>query len=131
MRRSILFLLLVFVFAVSASFAQETADDFFNRAVDRQKDGDPDGAIADYTKVIELDPKDADRFTWQWEKKMHYPLVSQTFKFRPILARYDQGNASPVKLTSTIRPCKNRHCSLLSAPIQIAVIRTGAFKFAI
>lgn len=46
MRRILLFLFLTLILAVSAVFAQTTADDYFNRAVNRQKEGDTDGALA-------------------------------------------------------------------------------------
>ncbi len=35
----------------------QTAADYYNRGVERQNKGDADGAIADYTTAIELDPK--------------------------------------------------------------------------
>ena len=36
----------------------ESADFYFNRAYDKSENGDHYGAISDYTKAIELDPKD-------------------------------------------------------------------------
>ena len=40
----------------------ESADFYFNRAFDKAEKGDHYGAISDYTKAIELDPKDADAY---------------------------------------------------------------------
>src|SRR5215470_19403299 len=41
----------------SAGITQTSAVDYFNRGVVEKADGDFDGAIADYTRAIELDPK--------------------------------------------------------------------------
>jgi len=41
------------------AFGQTTAVDFFNRGYAKQAKGDLDGAIADYTHALELDPKHA------------------------------------------------------------------------
>lgn len=43
----------------SHTVAQTTARDYCNRGVARQKKGDLDGALADYTRAIELNPHDA------------------------------------------------------------------------
>jgi len=40
----------------------ESADFYFDRAYEKADKGDHYGAISDYTKVIELDPKDADAY---------------------------------------------------------------------
>ena len=43
--------------ANSTTANPQSATDYYNRGVERQSKGDADGAIADYTKAIELDPK--------------------------------------------------------------------------
>jgi tetratricopeptide (TPR) repeat protein len=43
----------------SDAIAQTTARDYCNRGVAREKKGDLDGALADYTRAIELNPHDA------------------------------------------------------------------------
>ena len=57
------FLILVaFLFALTlrgVAFGQQTAEDFVDRGVAKGKKGDLDGAIADCTKAIELNPKSA------------------------------------------------------------------------
>src|SRR5437660_796308 len=57
-------LILVFLFAVWPVQGQTptTAADYFNRGIHRQDLGDLDGAIADYTKAIEIDPRDAQAY---------------------------------------------------------------------
>ena len=59
---SLTILLLLFVPACqrganSTTDNPQSAADYYNRGVERQNKGDADGAIADYTKAIELDPK--------------------------------------------------------------------------
>jgi lipoprotein NlpI len=64
MARTLLFLILILTSAGSAAFAQTKAIEvepsnkwgYFTRGLDRHKSGDFAGAIADFTKVIELDP---------------------------------------------------------------------------
>jgi tetratricopeptide (TPR) repeat protein len=55
-------LALSFLFFAGAVQAQKlnTASDFYDRGNARKAKGDLDGAIADYTKAIEIDPHDAD-----------------------------------------------------------------------
>ena len=61
-------LLFVFVLlAASCAFVRAqtppaSADDFFNSGLARQTKGDLDGAIADYSKAIELNPKIAEAY---------------------------------------------------------------------
>lgn len=52
-------LILVFLFAVWPVRGQtlNTAADYLNRGVEKVQKGDFDGAIADYTKAIEIDPR--------------------------------------------------------------------------
>ena len=45
--------------AIAWSQSPKTAEDYNNRGLERQNRGDLDGAIADYTKTIELDPTHA------------------------------------------------------------------------
>ena len=50
---------ILFTLALLISFGSfgQTADDYFNRAYDKAEKRDYYGAISDYTKVIELEPK--------------------------------------------------------------------------
>ena len=59
MRNYLLLLTFVLIALASASRAQtpKTAEDFYKRGEERSGSNDVDGAIADYTKAIELDPK--------------------------------------------------------------------------
>jgi tetratricopeptide (TPR) repeat protein len=52
----ILFVLFVVVWPVRSQ-TPSTAVDYFNRGAERQKAGDLDGAIANYNKAIEIDPR--------------------------------------------------------------------------
>ncbi len=57
----IFLILFALVFALTVpgcAFGQQTAEDFSKRGVAKEKKGDLVGAIADYSKAIELDPKD-------------------------------------------------------------------------
>ena len=49
-------LLIVLILFFSYDAFSQTAKDYFDRAYDKSKNGDNYGAIADYTKAIELDP---------------------------------------------------------------------------
>ena len=52
--------LLALLFALTlpdVAFGEQTAKDFFNRGKAEMGKGDWDGAIADFTKAIELNPK--------------------------------------------------------------------------
>ena len=40
----------------------ESADFYFNRATDKQEEGDYDGAISDYIKGLEINPKYSDAY---------------------------------------------------------------------
>lgn len=62
MRISFLILPLVLVLSVSALFGQTTATDYYNRGTDRYTQKDYDGAIADYSKAIRLDPQYTDAY---------------------------------------------------------------------
>jgi tetratricopeptide (TPR) repeat protein len=57
MRRALLFLLFLFVCAVPSVLGQTTAQDHYDRGVDRQDAGDLDAAVVDYNRAIELNPK--------------------------------------------------------------------------
>lgn len=64
MRQVLHYTLIAVIFAAmlqlgcsSASPEPRAADDYFRRGVERQSKGDNNGAIADYTKAIELDPR--------------------------------------------------------------------------
>src|SRR5687768_6061174 len=50
------FLVFVFVGLIGTAAAQTTADDFYNRGVERLKAGDRPGAVSEFTKAIELKP---------------------------------------------------------------------------
>jgi tetratricopeptide (TPR) repeat protein len=54
----ILFALLFALTVPGCAFGQQTAEDFSRRGVAKEKKGDLVGAIADYSKAIDLDPKD-------------------------------------------------------------------------
>ena len=43
-------------------YASDRSDFYFNRAFNKSKEGDYDGAIKDYTKVIKINPKEANAF---------------------------------------------------------------------
>jgi len=49
--------LLLFLTASTGSFAGDTAVDFFNQGNAKRENRDLDGAIADYTRAIEINPK--------------------------------------------------------------------------
>src|SRR5258708_10334382 len=49
-------LLLVVVWPVQGQ-TPSTATDYVNRGIEKVKKGDPNGAIADFTKAIEIDPR--------------------------------------------------------------------------
>src|SRR5258708_904254 len=49
-------LLLVVVWPVQGQ-TPSTATDYVNRGIEKVKKGDPDGAIADFTRAIEIDPR--------------------------------------------------------------------------
>src|SRR5205809_4558337 len=57
----------------AASAAEESDEDLVNRGIEKGKDGDLDGAIADFTRASELDPKDDapyyNRAQAKWLKK--------------------------------------------------------------
>ncbi len=57
MRRFILILMTVLVLAVSTSFGQTTAVDYYESGIVRYKQKDYDGAIADFTLSIDLDSR--------------------------------------------------------------------------
>ena len=58
MRNSFLFLTLTLALAVPTLFGQTTAADYYDRGNDRYKQNDYEGAIADYTKALETNPRD-------------------------------------------------------------------------
>ena len=43
-------------------YASDRSDFYFNRAFNKSKEGDHNGAIKDYTKVIKINPKEANAF---------------------------------------------------------------------
>ena len=49
-------LLILFIFFFSYTTYSQTAEEYFNSAYDKSENGDYYGAIADYTKAIELNP---------------------------------------------------------------------------
>ena len=60
--RPVFLSLMVFVFGLTlpgVTFGQQTAEDFVNRGVAKGQKGDMDGALADLTKAITLNPKSA------------------------------------------------------------------------
>ena len=66
MKRSPYFLSLCALFLVVWPIQGQTpttAPDFTNRGLARQSKGDLNGAIADHTKAIEIDPRDADAYS--------------------------------------------------------------------
>lgn len=62
MRIRFLSLIIFMLISASVAIAQTTALDFLNRGNERRANEDLSGAIADYTKAIELDPKFADAY---------------------------------------------------------------------
>ena len=48
-----------FIISVPRKVNAESADYYFNRAIDKGEKGDYNGAIADYTKALEINPKDS------------------------------------------------------------------------
>ena len=68
-------------------YASDRSDFYFNRAFNKSKKGDYDGAIKDYTKVIKINPKEANAFyepqpfpswtlgtnTWLWNSPIPHP----------------------------------------------------------
>jgi len=50
------------VLSVPGKVNAESADFYFSRAIDKQEQGDYYGAISDYTKVIEINPNDANAY---------------------------------------------------------------------
>jgi tetratricopeptide (TPR) repeat protein len=50
-------LAVAFLLVSGSGIAQTTAVDYYNRGLAKQDKGDLDGAIADYNRAIELDPK--------------------------------------------------------------------------
>ena len=55
-------LLIVLILFFSYDAFSQTAKDYFERAYEKDENGDYYGAISDYTKAIELDPDDADTY---------------------------------------------------------------------
>lgn len=56
---ALLFTVLSLGVVPSSALAEMTADDYLDRGYAKYEKGDPDGAIADYSRALELDPKDA------------------------------------------------------------------------
>jgi tetratricopeptide (TPR) repeat protein len=52
-------ILIAIVLLVSGLANGQTTEEYFNRAIEKEKLEDYRGAIADYTKAIELNPNDA------------------------------------------------------------------------
>jgi tetratricopeptide (TPR) repeat protein len=62
MRHFSLLILLILSLSATVAYGQaapSSAEDYFNRGTARYGKGDLDGAIADFTKAIELNPQDA------------------------------------------------------------------------
>jgi Flp pilus assembly protein TadD len=49
---------LLFLFTINGCNAPQTADDYYNRGIDRYKNGDLDGAIEDFTNASKLNSRD-------------------------------------------------------------------------
>ena len=50
------------MFSLTETVSAESVDFYFNRAYEKAENGDHYGAISDYTKVIEIDPNDANAY---------------------------------------------------------------------
>ena len=55
-------LLIVLILFFSYTTYSQTAKEYFNSAYDKEENGNFNGAIADYTKAIELNPDDASAY---------------------------------------------------------------------
>ncbi|HLM55699.1 MAG TPA: tetratricopeptide repeat protein [Pyrinomonadaceae bacterium] len=62
MRTLLLIALLLFIAPASSAQTPKDADDFYNRGFDRQVKGDVEGALADYTRAITIDPRNASAY---------------------------------------------------------------------
>jgi tetratricopeptide (TPR) repeat protein len=64
MKKAIGLLVFVLLFAVWPAYGQTptTAAGYYNRGFARRTKGDLDGAIADYTKSLEINPSDPDPY---------------------------------------------------------------------
>lgn len=62
MQRTSLFLILIWTLAVPVFFAQTTDAEFYDRGSARLVKGNLDGAVADYSKAIELNPKHTEAY---------------------------------------------------------------------
>jgi tetratricopeptide (TPR) repeat protein len=67
--RQLLICILSFIYPLAA-FAEQTAADLDKSGDAKQQKGDSDGAIADYTKAIELNPKDARAYSRRGRAKV-------------------------------------------------------------
>src|SRR5438132_126199 len=73
------FVLSLMLPAVAAAQTSQLADDYNSRGLAKETKGDHDGAIADYNRAIELDPKHSrayrNRRLANQDKGVHHPAV--------------------------------------------------------
>jgi len=65
LRKTILFLMMLLLITASGLYGQTTASEYRERAREKYRQADYDGAIAEATKAIELDPAFAETYTYR------------------------------------------------------------------